>query len=359
MKSTDLVRALAPLALLANRHALSPAYRAMQITATSVRACASYGVIELAIELPIANQSADPVYIDTGSFVAVLKSLPAEDVSFDLAGGVLAWTCGNAKGKLATTAIKEYPVLGYVIEEVRAPYEPTDEFYQALELGGLSCTNVALTSAGMYGIVLDNRDSLTVFSSDNVTVSAAEAGASLTDAPEMLTFTPDAVALLRACIAYGEDVPRLYFGAADIVLDSGPLRAVIKQVPPLKHDFRKLLGQYLSADTIAMIPPDRINSFIKRAGALAEAKQSMTVFLGASGGHLYLAFEEGIASSEEFYLVDDVQVPDIAPIQIDSARLARALSNVDYVVLDYAERGVLIFGGAREISFSYLLAGRR
>ena len=358
MKSNELAKALAPFALLANKHALSPAYRVTQLNANIVRGCSSYGAVELGIELPFVAAPKEAVYVDADAFFAVLKSLPAEDIKFDLSNGVLAWVCGSAKGRLALASIKEYPTIT-AAEGAHGPWEPTDEFYRALDLGGLSCTNVALTSAGMYGIVIDNREGLTVYSSDNITVAAAEAGELIDGAPDVLTFTPDAVELLRLCISYGEEVAQLYFSLYDVELVSGPLRMVVKQVPAMKHNFRKLLDTYAANDVVVPIPPERIAAFVKRATSLAESKRNAVVLISGVEGRLSLAFEEGTSSSEEYYLVENVQVPDIAPIQIDSARLARALAHVDHVILDHAARSVLVFGGGDDVPFTYLLSGRR
>lgn len=362
MKSTELAKALAPFAQLANRHALSPAYRSLQLDGEGVRGCSAYAMLEVGVALPFPSALDAPIHVDADSFLAVLKSLPNEDLTLSADGGVLVWTCGAAKGKLALATIKDYPLIDTTkIDNDAEGWEPTDEFYRALELGALSCTNVALTSAGMYGVVIDTRsDQVGVFSSDNVSISGAwAAGSWISGAPERMTFTPDAIDLLRTCIAYGEEVAKLYFDVTGVTIISGNLMAVIKQVPALKHDFRSMLQAFPDNEILVPIPPERIAAFIKRATALTEAKRSASVSISASEGHLSLAFEEGVSSSEEYYLIEDVRVPDISSIQIDAMRLARVLSQVEYIILDYVERAALVFGGEKnDVPFSYLLSGR-
>ena len=210
---------------------------------------------------------------------------------------------------------------------------------------------------------IDNRDDLAVIASDNISVSAAFCGAKIAEAPDLMTFTPDALELLRCCIMYGDDVCQLTFNEKGCNVSTGPLRATIKQVPPLKHDLRAIVDAYSSSDVISPIPRDRIAAFIKRAAAIAEAKRMAVVTLGGSEGRLTLSFEEGSASSEEYYLVEDVKIPDIAPLQIDSARLARALAYIDHVVLDHADRSVLVLqnipASDDDVLFSYLLVGKK
>ncbi len=362
MKSGELVTALAPFALIANKHALSPAYRSIALSAKLVRGCSSYALVELDIDMPFDKPPDADVYVDAESFIAVIKSLPDEEVKLSLTSGVIAWECSAAKGRLATAVVTDSPTLTRDTSG-DIPYEPTDAFYQALDLGAMACTNVALTSAGLHGVVIDNRHDLAVIASDNISVSAAFCGATIAKAPDLMTFTPDALELLRCCIMYGNDVCQLTFNEKECNVVTGPMRASIKQVPPLKHDLRAIVAAYSGADVISPIPRDRIAAFLKRAAAIAEAKRMAVVTLGGSDGRLTLSFEEGSASSEEYYLVEDVKIPDIAPLMIESARLARALAHIDHVVLDHADRSVLVLrnipASDDDVLFSYLLVGKK
>ena len=363
MKSSELVTALAPFALIANKHALSSAYRSIILSAKLVRGCSSDALIELDIDMPFDKPPDAGVYVDAESFITIIKSLPDEEVKLSpLAGGVLAWECGAAKGRLATAVIKDSPKLSLDTSGA-IPYEPTDAFYQALDLGAMACDNVALISTGLYGVVIDNRDDLAVIASDNRSASAAFCGSKIANAPDLMTFTPDALELLRCCITYDSNVCQLTFNDKECNVVSGPLRATIKQVPLFKHDLRAIVKHYSSSDVILPIPRDRIAAFIKRAAVITEAKRMATVTLGGSDGRLTLSFEEGLASSEEYYLVENVKIPDIPPLMIDSARLARALTYIDHVVLDHVDRLVLVLRNTPasddDVLFSYLLVGKK
>lgn len=359
MRGNQLAKALAPFGLIANKHALAPAYRSLQLSAGKVRGFSSYAALELELELPIEFAVGECVYVDAEVFLSVLKSLPDAELKIKLTAGVLNWSCGSAKGKIATIVIQDPPSLPEVTGEFQ--WEPTAAFYDALELGGLSCTNVALTSAGMYGIVIDNREVLSVFSSDNISVSAAQCGEIIEGAPEIMTFIPEAILLMRACLMYGEEEAVMNFTASEAEIYAGKLHAIIKQVPALKHDFRALMSKFATSEECVAVSPDRIATFIKRATALAESKKSAVVQISATSGNFSLSFEEGTASSEEYYdLAENELIPDIAPINFDSMRLARVLAHVRYIVFDHAVRSAIVLknGEDEEVQFCYLLAGR-
>ena len=358
MKSATLLKALGPFALAANKHAISESYRSLQLSPTIVRGYASYALLELDIDLPLTSDTDAPVYVDAEAFISVLKSLPNDEIKLSNISGVLHWNCGSAKGKLASYVVKQGIADLDFKARSNAVWEPTEAFYDALDIGSISCTNIALTSAGMYGIVIDNRTTLAVYSSDNISVAGAECGEPIPGAPDTITLSPPAVALLRACMAYGEAACVMWANASEVCLETGSLRAVIKQVPALKHDFQELLSKYADVQLLVPLPPERVALFIRRAVALAESKRAAQVDISAVDGHLSLAFAEGTASSEEYYLVEGTQVPDIEPIRIDASRLARVLEHVGYIAFDHVDRRALLFiGGDDDSRFYYLLSG--
>jgi hypothetical protein len=133
---------------------------------------------------------------------------------------------------------------------------------------------------------------------------------------------------------------------------------MLKTVPMIKHDIATVVGKFIEKDdTVAPIPPDRIKAFIKRAGALAESRKSTFVSLGAYDGHLSISFAEGTTSSDEYYLVDEHKVPDMAEVKLDANKLARALERVDELVMDYMGDHVLVLRN-NDTGFCYIISGR-
>jgi hypothetical protein len=203
--------------------------------------------------------------------------------------------------------------------------------------------------------VLDARDDrLWVRASDNITVSAAAVDKPSCALPELITLSPDGASLLATLAKRGG---RLSFDDTTISYSDGTLRAVINQLPPLQHDLRGVLGNYDASNVVAPIPPARIAAFIKRAAALAETKGRYYVQIAASHGQLSLRFEQGLASSDEYYLVDGLTVPDLQAVALDALKLARALAHIDEVVLDHIDRQVLVLRGSKP-TFRYLIAGK-
>jgi len=207
----------------------------------------------------------------------------------------------------------------------------------------------------MYGIVIDNRGPLVIHSSDNVTVSVCNLGDDLLPAPEIMTLAPDPADLLNLLIMPDEST--MEFTDDTIFYADKYCKAIIKCVPRLKYDALTTVKEYQSADTIAVIPPELIAGFIKRATALADNKRHTYIQLHASNGKLSLEFTEGLSSVDEFYLVENLVVPDLAPIHLDAGKLARAMQHVTEIVLDHVERGVVILQG-KNPDFKYLIAAR-
>jgi hypothetical protein len=351
MLSNDLNKLLAPFAQITNRHALSVNYRTLEVQPRMLRACAAYGILEADAALGIS----DPFFVDTGAFCAVVKSLPAdEEVIFKVMNNALHWECGLASGKLALVGadiiIPQMPKLE--LEGISVPAGLAD----GLGLGSLSCGDSSLATAGIYGMVLDNRTCLCAYASDDITISycvlAAEA---IGGFPDRITLAPDAVRLLITVL---DDKAMLVAGETAINVKAGAYQLLIKSIPAHKRDIAALQEQFAQAKVKVALPRERIAAFIKRATALAESARHAYVDLMVTQGAIALAFTEDKAASEEYYLADDLDAPDLPPIRIEAARMARALAHTDYIVLDHIERSVLILAGDKP-PFTYLLSGRK
>lgn len=349
MDSTGLNKLLSPFAILANRGALAPHYRAIELAPDHVKAVASFGMLDVAAELDIN----DVAYVDASAFIAIVKSLPEGDVHLSMNNGVLTWKCGNADGRLAVLTMP----LGYP----ETPQHQFDEFPvsadlpQALKLGGLSADENAIGVEAVYGITLDNRETLMVTSTDNLTASAYEIDA-IVGGPPLTTIAPKAGELLAA-IAKPNGV--LEFGEHSLHYFDDTSICRVGYVKPLPNNVRDNFARFEEVYMVAAIPPDRIAAFVKRATALAENRRNAQVSLCFSDNRLAFSFEEATAATDEFYMTQELQeFGPIEPVRVNAVKIARAMQYSKEVVLDFAEpaqdRGTLVI--FRGDSFSYFVS---
>lgn len=355
MIASHLAGLMAPFAQLANKHALSDLYKCIEIAPEGIFGCSQYGIMDANIRLGIPEK----IWLDAIIFHSVLKSLPdKEEVKFELKGGALEWECGMSTGKLALMGAQKVPQIeGSDALPQGEPWTPTDAFIDALDLGALSCGSVGMASAGVYGIVLDNRADFSVLSSDDVTISICKAGDKVKSFPEQITFSPDAIAMLCRVLNGDGKEAMLSIGQNALYCVNKAFRLFLRPIPPIKHDLRAHAANFAEADTVAAIPHDRLAAFIKRATALAENKGQTYVTLAAAEGALSLSFAEGASSSDEYYLVDKLDIPALPEIKLDAARVARVLAHSDEIVLDHIERRVLLLRG-KTPPFTYMVCGR-
>lgn len=359
MLSNELVAILGPFAQMTNRNALSAVYRSLRIEPDHIRTSSAYGILEAKVALGLP----EPIVIDTASFVAVIKSLPTqEEVILEVKAGALQWECGMATGKLALAARETVISAIGVIPDAptyKMDKRRRDDFSEALELGGLSCGPVSMASAGIFGVVLDNRENFCVLSSDSVTIARCLLSPAIESFPDQLVLSPEAASLLSAVLdSAGEAEASIIAANTAIYISAGALSLMLRPIPALKHDLRKLAAEFYDCDTLVDLPKERVGAFIKRAAALAENKQNTHVQLSAINGAMSLTFAEGASASEEYYLVDKLEVPDLPPIMLEAGRLARALAHTSYIGLDHIERGVIVLSG-KAPPFSYYISGRK
>lgn len=352
MLSTNLSTVLKPYKALINRAALSKTFQCLQLSPGKVLGCSTATILETNADHGLM----ETVYIDATTFLLVMDSLPdGKEVKLSVTDDVLHWECGSARGRLATMLIDDMPKFPKVPTDAGA-WTPTKDFVTALRLGALSADSNALLSIGMYGVVIDNRGPLVIMSSDNVTISACTVGDVKLPGPDIITLTPEPAALLADLIQ--TESGTLEFTSDAVFYEDKYCRYFIKQVPPLRYDSLEQLNKFLAATMVAGIGSDAVHSFVKRAGALAENRRHTYIALEASDGQLALSFEEGVASADEFYLVKDLMVGTMPPIQLDAAKLARVLPHITEVVLDHiTSRGALVMRG-HSPEFSYLIGGR-
>jgi hypothetical protein len=314
------------------------------------------------LEIDVNLAIEEPCAVDAALFLSVLDSLPKSHPLRLTSGdkGILLWECGNASGKLAKAILdKPLPAMPSSQPDDIA-WETPDDFFTALTLGSISCQgNNTLASVGMYGVLLDNRKGFAVCSSDNITCSYYKvAKKPIKGAPERLTLPPDGAKVLSLVI---EQHPgELFFGQDQLLFQASAARFLLKCSTPLKADLGEIVTAYAgSKQHAATISSDAINAFIKRVGVISETKKNAHVILTFKDGCVAMSFAEGIASSEETYLVDGLdECPDIDGIGLSAEKLARALSKVDTIVMDNADREVIVFTGLGD-DFKYIVCGKR
>lgn len=349
MFSDDLAKRLAPFRLVASRTAQAPAYRAIELSPDRVKACASFAMLQSKLDIGIA----ETVYVDAMAFLSIVQSLPPRsDLALDISNGTLHWSCGLAKGKLALMNVSETPEIP--LTAPRRGQATSKALASALERGSVSCDNTALGAVGIYGVVMHKNGGVPLIcSTDNTTVSSCTVDTPLTGLPETATFPPLGADLLASVM---DDTGTLVFDELGVVYRSPTVDCMMRQVPALKTDIREIINQYSESNSVSVIPQDRIRAFLLRAKALTENRSRAHVMLGAVDGSITLSFAEGTATSDEYILADELAgFPDMPPVVLPIDKVARALSYVDSVVLDYIADGVIVFEGGK---FRYLVSGR-
>ena len=110
-------------------------------------------------------------------------------------------------------------------------WKPDESFTQAVELVAVSCDSQALSSVGLYGIVIDSRTEgqTSVHSSDNVTISSCVMASEISEAPEIVILPPDAVPLICKVVKPDEGVIEL--DDTSLFYSNGDVGLLVKQVP--------------------------------------------------------------------------------------------------------------------------------
>jgi hypothetical protein len=351
MKVAQLQGLLAPFKTLSNPKSLATKNKALYLSPTLVRGCSSYGILEAGVEL--ALPAGEECFVDAQTFLSVLASLPdGGTLELALQAGALCWQAGSAKGKLAVLDVQDMPVIEGE-PEFDIAYEVTAEFIKALDCGALSCNDESLANVGMYGVVINNIDFPSIGTSDNTTISFCPFGDEVLEQfPESICLPPKGTNILSS-IVRKEGI--IWFGDETFNYADENYRFLMRSIPPLKHDIRGMVERFCGGDIIVPIPPDRVQAFIRRATALAETKKSTYVSLGAAEGHLFLSFSEGVSESDEFYLIDEMELPDMPAVRLDANKLARALSEAQEVVMDFMDKKVVVLTNTKTF-FQYIIS---
>lgn len=346
---------LRPFKNFVSKKSISPTYRSILLGLDSVAAAAPDGMLEVKMKLGLE----EPIYVPAQSFLSLVESLPEkEKLELTKTDNALAWSCGNAKGTISLAGEVKMPRIKSKL--AKDGWKPALGFIDGLQLAAKGCGDVAMASAGLHGIAIYFEEERIVFgSSDNVTISLAEIDYGETPEGEgpydnSIVISPASALLLADMIS--EDGEIVIVDGDLLYFDEGA-KFYIKQMTELKKDLRQATGKFPARELGTAIPQDAIAAFVKRALALNEIKRDSTVEIIAKNKQLALAFDSGIASSDEFYMAKKLKMDGELRIKVDALRLARALEHVDTVYCDYMEKGALIFTGS-DPDFTYLVSGK-
>lgn len=347
MLATELYAKVAPFAMLCSKHALSPNYRALMLSNDKVRGCASFGAMEVDVNLGLERE----IYVNAEAFLQVTRSLSNKDLELSVRENVLAWKCGAARGQLAILSEKiSIDETTFVVEPV---FELPAGFSRSLDLGSIAAGTTALLSVGLYGVLLDNGSILKAYASDDTTISICKLSDPVDDTALAVTLSPDAAKLLATIT---RKPAMLSFSATAVFCKTGDTRLVLKQVPALKHDIKSIAAGFSKSEISLPLDREIITNFNRRADALAEEGKAI-VTIRVEDGMTKLAFVDGVSSTEEFYLVDAASDISVDPIHIEARRMSKALAQATNIVFDYAEQNVLVLRGENE--FAFVISGKR
>jgi hypothetical protein len=351
VKAPELYRRLAPLGRLANKRALSPAYRAMALASDLAGAAAPYGAMQCAVELAIDQ----PVSVDAEDFLRVLHSLPDSEFVPAVDEHALRWRCGPAKGHLALLDAGlqiPKPVFDGDVGAI-----DNQRFAAGLELAALACGGPAVRSFGLESVQLHTTPEHTWgYATDSIALSSACLGAALPlTAP--VTLKPEAAALLSSVVRstttnffVGGDAGSVY-----AVTDDSELQ--LYQLTVTRHDLAAQVAPLRRHEIELPLFREAVAGFLKRAEGLGEERGSTLVEIAVKQGRTLLGFSVPTGSSEEYYDVTDAPPITVPPITVEVRRLARALAHADYLVFDQAAEHRLVLRG--EHDFVYGIGGRR
>lgn len=347
MKSSQLAELLSPYKKLVNQRAFDPVYRVITLNHDNVSGQSTFASLRTKAETGIDALC----HVDGEVFLGVLDSLPDDqEVELSAADNVLEWKCGNANGKLARMELAEE--VSPPAHRARSAWQPGSKFMRALELGALSADR-ATAQMGLYGVLF--RSDGSVLSTDSATISYAKFDVGELKMPDTMTLPTDGVELLAEVVG---TEGKLDCTERMVHYKDARHELFVPPIAPLRQQIDTVSSKYMDAEITVKIPTDLITAFVKRATAMAQVKRHTYVDLAVNGKQVSLSFAEGTVSTDEYFLMEDADLPRLPPIKLDAMRMAKALSNADMICLDYIEKNVLTIAN-EDRSFIYIIAGKQ
>jgi hypothetical protein len=353
MKVSRIRNLLEPFALVCDPTSLMPEHRLLLIEKDRIAARTGKAMLDSQFAFGLNK----PFGIEAGPLLSIAASLPQDaELEFELQEASLIWSCGRSRGRLATKP---------PFDVKRIPDMPKDDvdcshaLSTLFQLGGLSCSNQALTTVGLYGMVLvPDKNYLWCLSSDSVTIAAARMSRPKTiPTNDLMTVHPTDINLLVQLAARPKSFMAFTPSAIHFVDDV--YDGVVNLVEPLKHKLYDLATTFMSDKSAHDIDKERVQAFVKRATYLAESRQNAIVTVKAQDDALTLEFNEQLAQTEEQYpITEGFKVTEPVAVTVDAIKLAKALSNCDQLLLDNMPNHVIVFR-AKSGSFHYIISGKR
>lgn len=339
---------------ISNTVSLTPLYRSVQLGPQYIRAVSEFGNVEI---MEGVTGLTDTVYVETTAFNTVISSLNrSSEITVELNGTSLAWKAGEARGHWQTVQ-QEHKIPA--IDHTHYPWKPTKEFPEALLIAASACMSSAV-SMGLYGVELSFEEGkLKMISSNSIALAYTEIDAGEINDPNLkkLTLRPPVPAILAKLFAVSKEV------FMDVQQDglhfrSEYLAAHLPVATDLAHNLRAILAKFPSSEYIAGVNTTALKTFLSRARALADKKQTVQIGLKVTGGKMVLEHRGLTSSSEEYFLAEGLETTasfDSVSMPLDM--LLTPLEHVDGVILDYMTQKTLVLVGA-DYGFSYIVGGK-
>jgi hypothetical protein len=348
--SPAIAQKLKLIAAIADRHAMTPQYRALALAPhdgrTAVWVYAPFAALRCIVDLEIEEE----VRVDANDFMLILKGLAPTKFTVAVKNNALHWRCGPSHGHL--------PLLDPTIDLPTPVYNDEklellgSEFGERLRLGALA----AGTARQAIGVQIENHDgSAYAYASDSATISMCRLGGPL-PTTEPLTLKPEAAAIL-ADLARKQKPVLVACNPNSVYCLADDLQLQLNQLPPLDYRLADKIRPYLKHEITMPLYHEAVIGFIRRAEGLAEARQQTEVEIRIEAGKVCFAFREAAGSIEEHYVAEGGPKITMPPIRIAARRLTRALRDATQLVFDHADKSVLVLrDGAKDFVFG--ISGR-
>jgi hypothetical protein len=305
----------------------------------------------MSVDVDLAELGDAEVYVGANLLLKTLAALPDEQIEFCVTGSTLAWSCGRARGALGLWSPDDderLPPFDWQVRDFR--FEVGDRFSDALMLGALACGSTALNTAGLYGVVLDNRGAdLRAFASDNRTLSSARLRARLPDSADIATVHPEVIPLLAHIGA--RPYAALSFDQSRIFMSALHTRLVVHNRSPLRADLAAIVEERLRQITMtAPLNRETVKDLLKRAEPVSNTS-GLDGTIAVDDGTVTLAVSEGEMFTT-VYLLSNTPGIALPPIRVALRRFAKALPHVteigfggDHVTLTDGQRFIFVVEG--------------
>ena len=362
MKVSALSAILRPFDLAFDKKSMVSDYKSVVLTKKG--AAARTARVMLRVETLEELELAENLAVQGGMLYSQLRFLPPDhDIKLHVKDGNLEWHLVGAesKGRIATMP---FPEIHDMPPMPADRIVDTKDFGELLELGSMAAQNSALSSVGLYGVMLyANGDDLWCLSSNGDTLVSAKRKIPSHHSGHA-TIYPQEVEFLQELATYknggfailgGKDPRAIRFSAETNTIR---IDAAVALIPQLRHDLWGVAQEHIHGEVEVPLQKERLAAFVRRAEFLSESAQKTDVTLSVDKNAIGLAFAGALASADENYqLAEELPVPQKMTAVLSSRELAKALKFCDVGLLDRMDKGVLTLK-SKEGDFFYVITGK-